>query len=292
MTYWTQLLNHRFSVEQVDVAGISTRVMTIGAGEPVIFLHGISGHLEAFIPVAPHLADSYELHLIDMLGHGFTDKPDEPIVMANMADHILAYMDMRSIEKAHIVGISLGGWLTGWLLGKHPERCLSSIMIAAAGNPAMGRPEIGELVRRITSAGVLSDDRQQTVERLQAVMFRAESLDDELVDTRYAIYHDPAFRANLDNLLALTYPEIYAENRLTPEMLSAVTPQVLLCWGEDDKNSGVADAGFLTDHLPNAKLVQMADTGHWPPYERPADFARLAQTFFKQGLGAIQEGRF
>jgi 2-hydroxy-6-oxonona-2,4-dienedioate hydrolase len=292
MTYWTQLLNHRFTVEQVDVGGISTRVMTMGSGAPIIFLHGISGHLEAFIPVAPHLADSYELHLIDMLGHGFTDKPDEPIEMLNLASHILGYMDMRGIEKAHIVGISMGGWLTGWLLSKHPDRCLPSIMIAAAGNPAMGRPEIGELVRRITSAGVLSEDRQQTVERLQAVMFNADSLDEELVDTRYAVYHLPEFRANLDNLLAMTWPERYAVNRLTPEMMQSVTQEVLLCWGEDDKNSGVADADFLTEYLPNAKLVQMSDTGHWPPYERPADFAKLARTFFEQGLSAVQEGRF
>jgi 2-hydroxy-6-oxonona-2,4-dienedioate hydrolase len=292
MTYWTQLLNHRFCVEQVDVGGISTRVMTMGSGEPIIFLHGISGHLEAFIPVAPHLADGYELHLIDMLGHGFTDKPDEPIEMLNMASHILGYMDMRGIEKAHIVGISMGGWLTGWLLAHHPDRCLSSIMIAAAGNPAMGRPEIGELVRRITSAGVLSEDRQQTVERLQAVMFNAASLDHELVDARYAIYHLPEFRANLDNLLAMTWPDRYSVNRLTPEMLEGVDQDVLLCWGEDDKNSGVADADFLTDYLPRTKLVQMADTGHWPPYERPADFANLARAFFTQGLAAVQEGRF
>ncbi|MEQ6333648.1 alpha/beta hydrolase [Sphingobium sp. MK2] len=292
MTYWTQLLHHRFSVEQVDVGGISTRVMTMGSGEPIIFLHGISGHLEAFIPMAPYLADFYELHLIDMLGHGFTDKPSEPIEMPNMAAHILGYMDMRGIEKAHIVGISMGGWLTGWLLGHHPERCLSSIMIAAAGNPAMGKPEIGELVRRITSAGVLSEDRQQTVERLQAVMFNADSLDDELVDSRYTIYHLPEFRANLDNLLAMTYPERYAVNRLTPESLRGVQQEVLLCWGEDDKNSGVADADFLTDYLPNSKLVQMANTGHWPPYERPEDFAKLARSFFEQGLNAVQEGRF
>jgi len=88
MTYWTQLLGHPYKIEQIDVGGISTRVMTLGAGEPIIFLHGISGHLEAFVPVAPHLANDYELHLIDMLGHGWTDKPDEPITMANMASHV------------------------------------------------------------------------------------------------------------------------------------------------------------------------------------------------------------
>jgi 2-hydroxy-6-oxonona-2,4-dienedioate hydrolase len=291
MTYWTQLLGTPFTVEQIDVGGISTRVLTAGAGEPIIFLHGISGHLEAFVPVAPYLADGYELHLLDLLGHGFTDKPDEPITMANLSAHVIAYMDMRGIERAHIVGISLGGWLTGWLLSHYGDRCLRSIMVAAAGNPAMGQPQIGEMLRKITAAGVYSDDRNHTVDRLRAVMFKPESVDDELVDVRYAVYHDPAFRANLDNLLSLTYPDAYAANRLTPELLSGVEQEVLLCWGEDDKNSGVADADFLTDHLPKSKLVQMSDTGHWPPYERPSDFARLARAFFETGLGAIEAGR-
>ena len=291
MTYWTQLLGQSFTVEQVDVNGLSTRVMMMGNGEPVIFLHGISGHLEAFIPVAPFLADDYELHLLDMLGHGFTAKPKEPITMANLAAHVLGYMDKRGIAKAHMVGISLGGWLAGWLVAHHGARCLSGTLIAAAGNPAMGRPEIGEHIRKITLASVMSEDRADTVNRIRAVMHKPESADDELVDARYAIYHMPEFRENIDNLLALTHQDTYQRFALTAAALKGVPCETLLVWGEDDRNSGIADADFLLDHLPRAKLVQMADTGHWPPYERPADFAALAKTFFKHGLAAVTSGR-
>ena len=203
----------------------------------------------------------------------------------------IAYMDSRGIAKAHIIGISLGGWLTGWLLGNHGDRCLSSVMVAAAGNPAMGKPEIGEMLRKITAAGVFNDDRKFTQERLNAVVFNLESIDDELVDVRYTVYHDPRFRANLDNLLALTHADTYKTYQLTPKMLAGVTQDVLLCWGEDDKNSGIADAAFLVDNLPHSKLIQMNNTGHWPPYERPADFGRIAKLFFEKGLAAIDEGR-
>lgn len=291
MSYWTQLLGRPFRVEQIDVNGQSTRSMVLGEGDAVIFLHGLSGHLEAFIPVAPYLADRYELHLVDMLGHGFTAKPGGEITIDAQARHLIDYMDVRGIAKAHVVGISLGGWVAGWLAAHHAERLLTATLIAAAGNPAMGRPEICDHVRKITLAGVMSEDRAETVKRLQVVMRRPESVDDELVDTRYAIYHMPAFRDNIEGLLAVTRTEIYNRYALTAAALAGVQCEVLLCWGEDDKNSGIADAQFLTDHLPRSKLIQMSDTGHWPPYERPADFASIADRFFRNGLSAVKAGR-
>lgn len=291
MSFWTDLLGRSFSVQQIDVAGVETRALTTGRGEPVLFLHGISGHLEAFVPVAPFLADRYELHLIDMLGHGYTAKPGGDITIDRLAEHAIAYMDSLGLEKAHVVGLSLGGWVAGWLVAHYPDRFLTGTLIAAAGNPAMGRPEIGEHVRRITKAGVDSDDRADTVQRVQAVMYKPESADDEIVDIRYGIYHMPDFRANIDGLLALTHSDIYNRFALSPELLAGVQCEVLLVWGEDDANSGVADADFLIEHIPRSKLVQMAETGHWPPYERPQDFASLADAFFKGGLAAVAPGR-
>lgn len=290
MTYWTQLLGHPFTVEQFDAKGRETRALVMGKGEPVIFLHGVSGHLEAFIPVAPHLADKYELHLIDMIGHGFTHKPKGDFDIRDMAAHVIDYMDARGIAKAHLVGISMGGWVCGWLISHYPDRFLGSILIAAAGNPAMANSEVSQYVRKITIDSVMSDDREDTVKRLRAVMFKPESVDKELVDTRYHFYHMPEFRANLEGLLSTGRPENYVLNALTGDALANVTCEVLLCWGEDDKYSGIADAKFLTDYLPKAKLIQMNNTGHWPPYERPADFAKIADAFFQKGLDAITEG--
>ncbi len=291
MTFWTELLGRTFSVGQRDVAGVDTRVLTTGQGEPVLFLHGISGHLEAFLPVVPFLCENYELHLIDMLGHGYTAKPGGDITIDRLADHAIAYMDSCNIDKAHVVGLSLGGWVAGWLVAHYPDRFFTGTLIAAAGNPAMGRPEIGEHVRRITKAGVDSDDREDTVARVRAVMYKPESADDEIVDVRYGIYHMPEFRANIDGLLALTHSDTYNRFALTPELLAGVKCEVLLVWGEDDANSGVADADFLIAHLPKTRLVQMAQTGHWPPYERPKDFASLAGRFFARGLVEIESGR-
>jgi 2-hydroxy-6-oxonona-2,4-dienedioate hydrolase len=291
MTFWTELIGQPFTVEQFDANGTPTRALVKGSGEPVIFLHGISGHLEAFIPAAARFGKGFEVHLIDMLGHGWTGKPGGPITIDRLAAHVLAYMDARGIAKAHLAGISLGGWVTGWIAANHPDRLLSAVMIAAAGNPAMARPEVCDYVRKSTLAGVMSDDRAETLRRIQSVVFKPESADDEMVDIRYMIYHTPEFRAKIDGLLALTDPETYTRFALTPELLKQVTAPVLLVWGEDDTRSGVADAEFLLAYLPQAKMVQMADTGHWPPYERPADFVAIVTAFLHGGLAAVTPGR-
>lgn len=291
MTFWTDLLGQQFRVERIDVNGVGTRVLRSGAGEAIIFLHGISGHLETFVPCVAPYGGAYDLHLIDMLGHGWTDKVDGDITVDRLADHVIAYMDVQGIAKAHVVGLSLGGWTAGWLAAHYPDRVLSTTLVAAAGNIAMGRPEICDMVRSSTTAGVMSDDRDNTRARLAHVLFKPDEISDELIDVRFAVYQDPAFREHLEGLLALTDADTYRKYSLTPDVLAKVTGEVLLVWGEDDARSGVADADFLLDNIAHAKLVQMSDTGHWPPYERPGDFAKLSMTFMRKGLAAITPGR-
>ena len=70
-----------------------TRALQAGSGEPVIFLHGTSGHLEAFIRNIPAHSAEYACHAIDMLGHGYTDGPDEPYRIPVYVEHVLDYMD-------------------------------------------------------------------------------------------------------------------------------------------------------------------------------------------------------
>jgi 2-hydroxy-6-oxonona-2,4-dienedioate hydrolase len=290
MSLWTDLMGHSFELSQVDVNGISTRTLRMGSGTPVIFLHGISGHLEAFVRTAPFHSKHFEVHLIDMLGHGYTDKPDGMYTVDRLAQHVIDYMDARGIEKAHVCGISLGGWVTGWLLAHHADRLLRSTMILAAGNPAMGSPQIAELICRTTTAAVMSDDRDFTRQRLAQVIHRQELLTDELVDVRYKIYHLPDFRAHLDNMLGATEHAVYQQFMLKPELLQQIEQETLLAWSEEDAYSDVLGAGHYQEHIRRNKLVVFADAGHWPPYERPEDFATVNVAFLGGGLEAISAG--
>lgn len=78
MSIWTDLAGVDHAVRFVNAGGVRTRALQAGTGEAVVFLHGTSGHLEAFVRNIPAHAERYACHAIDMLGHGYTDGVDEP----------------------------------------------------------------------------------------------------------------------------------------------------------------------------------------------------------------------
>src|SRR5699024_6605627 len=104
MTIWTELADIPFEVSYAPVNGVRTRVLRAGQGEPVIMLHGTSGHLEAFVRNIPSLSEKYEVHALDMLGHGYTENPGEDLRIPRYVQHVLDYLDSRGIERAHFVG--------------------------------------------------------------------------------------------------------------------------------------------------------------------------------------------
>jgi 2-hydroxy-6-oxonona-2,4-dienedioate hydrolase len=291
MSLWTDLLGMPYDLRTVDVKGVPTRALRAGKGRPIVFLHGISGHLEAFLRTAPaHVAAGFEVHLIDMLGHGYTGKPDVDYTPDVLARHVLDYMDVQGLATANLTGISLGGWVVGWILVHHPERVERATMVLAVGNPAMSSPKVAKLVADSTTAAVMSDDREYTRKRLEQVIYNKSLVTDELVEVRYKIYHQPEFRARLGRLLYPTQAEVYAKYMLSETELRAVDREVLLAWSEEDAYSDVMGADYYVKNFPKNKLVVFKDAGHWPPYERPDDFARINTDFFKGGLSAVKAG--
>lgn len=292
MSLWTDLLGLPFEMRQVDVNGVPTRSLRAGKGEPIIFLHGISGHLEAFVRTVPaHVAVGFEVHLIDMLGHGFTGKPDIDYTVDQLAQHVVGYMDAHQMASAHLTGLSLGGWVVGWMLIHHPQRIRRATMVLAAGSPALGSPEIAKLIVGSTTAAVMSDDLAYTRKRLEQVIHNHDLVTDELVGVRYAVYHQSEFRARLDRVLASARADLYQRFMLQADALRAVDREVLLAWSEEDAYSDVMGAKYFVDNLPRNKLVVFRDAGHWPPYERPEDFARVNTAFYRGGLAAVDTDR-
>src|SRR5690625_3947746 len=101
MTFWTQLFETDYRHGFIDAGGVRTRYLRAGAGEPVIMLHGTSGHLEAFVRNIPELSKHFDCHAVDMLGHGLTEGIDADYRIPRYVEHILNYLDAQGIERAH-----------------------------------------------------------------------------------------------------------------------------------------------------------------------------------------------
>src|SRR6185503_5991984 len=127
---WTDLAKGEFSIGYVDVNGIRTRCLSAGSGGdyPLILLHGSGGHLEAYQRnILPH-AEHMRVFAIDMLGHGFTDKPDHDYEIDHYVDHVMAFCDTLGLAKVFISGESLGGWVAARLAIRFPERVVKLVL--------------------------------------------------------------------------------------------------------------------------------------------------------------------
>jgi len=115
-----------------DSAGVKIHYTVEGKGEPVILIHGYAASIAANWGqpgVIKGLADSYEVIAIDNRGHGQSDKPhDAASYGPKMVDDVVRLMDHLKIKKAHIVGYSMGGFITEAMLTEHPNRMLTATL--------------------------------------------------------------------------------------------------------------------------------------------------------------------
>jgi 2-hydroxy-6-oxonona-2,4-dienedioate hydrolase len=278
VTCWTELLDVPFALDVVDAGGIPTRALRAGAGDHVVFLHGTSGHLEAFTRnLRPHVEAGLRCHAIDMLGHGYTGKPDYPYEIPRYVEHLLAYLDASGVTRAHLVGESLGGWVAGWLASEHPERVTTLQLVAAGGTKA--NPDVMHRIKTSTTEAVMTDDRALTRKRLELLMHDPVNVTDELVEIRHAIYHEPDFQKNLPNLLCLQELDIRTRNLMTPERLGRITAPTLVVWGRENPFGDVPEAELMHEAIAGSRLELFSECGHWPQHEHADRYNALSIDF-------------
>src|ERR1700722_15306676 len=122
VSIWADLLGVDLQQRFVDAGGVRTRVLEAGDGPALVMIHGTGGHLEAYARNVRVLSEHFRVVLYDMIGHGYTDKPDRPYTIDVMSDHLVATLDALGIERAHLSGESIGGWVAARSAAHHPDR--------------------------------------------------------------------------------------------------------------------------------------------------------------------------
>ncbi len=136
--------------EEFDSAGVKIYYTEQGSGPPVVLVHGYlaSGALNWGVPgVTKLLAPDYRLIVIDNRGHGKSDKPRDVAQYGEvMAEDVVRLLDHLKIDKAHVVGYSMGGMITLKLLATRPDRLLSGVV---AGMGWREPNEVGEFLAEV-----------------------------------------------------------------------------------------------------------------------------------------------
>ncbi|MEK4921316.1 alpha/beta hydrolase [Cytobacillus sp. FSL R5-0569] len=282
VSIWNELSGIEFKQYFIDANGVNTRVVEAGMGETLILLHGIGGHIEAYARNIKSLSEHFRVIVIDMLGHGYTGKPNHPYTLNEYSDHLLSVIRTLSLEKVHLSGESLGGWLSAWFAARYPEH-VRTLLLNTPGN-IKGNREVMKKLKESTLKAVLYADNQTVRSRLEFLFYDTNFVTQELVESRYKIYTQPEFKEAVKNIVVLQEWETRKHYMWNSVWTNQITAPTIILMSDHDPTATIEDAEYLQQLIPNSKLQIVKDAGHWPQWEKPDEFNQI-QIEFAKGLG-------
>ncbi|SIS95847.1 alpha/beta fold hydrolase [Insolitispirillum peregrinum] len=274
---WSAIAGGEVSLRHIDANGVRTRVLEAGSGPTLIFLHGISGHLEAYHRNILSHAKHFRVLAIDMLGHGFTDKPDRDYEIIDYVNHLRDVIDALGVDKIHLSGESLGGWVAARFAALYPDRIDRLVLNTAGG--MIADPRVMERLRTLSLNAVRSPDREATRKRLEFLMLDPSIVTEDLVESRFACFRQPGMVTAMERIMCLQDMDVRQRNMLTPDELGRIQAETLVLWTTHDPTASVEVGQRLADLVPASRFVVMDNCGHWPQYEDPDTFNRLHIAF-------------
>jgi 4,5:9,10-diseco-3-hydroxy-5,9,17-trioxoandrosta-1(10),2-diene-4-oate hydrolase len=258
-----------------------------GTGTPVVMLHGggpgASG-VSNFGANLPVFAKRFRTLVVDQPGYGKSDKPQiQGNYFTFAAGALRTLLDELGIEKAHLVGNSLGGGTAVRFALTHPERAGRLVLMAPGGlSLNVFAPDPTEGVRRLAEFGAPpGPSREKMAAFLRTLVFDQQLVTDELIDERYARASEPdALKAMASMGASFFDPASYEQGLLWREA-HRLRQRVLLIWGREDRVNPVDGALVALKMIRRGQLHVFGGCGHWVQLERAAEFNRLAIDFLE-----------
>lgn len=263
--------------EYVKVGKIKSRYWVQGSqGSTVILIHGIGAMVESWVSNIEALSQKHRVYAIDLVGFGRSDKPSVDYSLPFFAQFVKDFMEVQNIDRASLVGWSLGGGVSMQCAIQFPEKLDKLIIVDSIG---FGRetfwmfrlssiPWIGKILSRPSKKG--------TALLLKACVFDHTLITDEIVDLYYQFAALPgghaAFLAtvrSLANFLGTFKKEVV---QAFQDNLGTMTIPTLIIWGKQDRLLPAKHASIAESWIPNARDHLINDCGHCPQMEHPEEF--------------------
>lgn len=272
-------------VRTIGTSAGSLSTMDAGTGEPVILIHGLGATKASFLPTLAALTPGYRAIAVDLPGFGDSDKPvlgsyDAPF----FARAMIALLDALGIERAHVIGNSMGGRVGIEMGLRYPERVRRLVLLAPSLAWLRSRPWAPYLRWVPTQLGLIQPAPRPVVEAI--VRRVVPGADQEWtaagIDEFLRSYREPSGRA----AFYAAARNIYLEEPHGPDgfwtRLPSLSVESLFVWG---RNDGVVPAKFahhVRDALPAARHL-LLECGHVPQLQRPKQTHAAIQQFLADG---------
>ena len=254
----------------IDAAGRRLRYLETGGGPgiPVMLIHGFGGDLNTWMFTQPALAEGRRTIAVDLPGHGGSVKDVGSGDPETLADALDAAMEALGIDRAHLVGHSMGGAVAALVAMRRPERAASLTLIASAGlGPEINGPFIDGFIR--------ASRRREAAEVLSQLVHDPASVSRAMVEETLRYKRLDGVEAALTAIAQAWFAD-GRQHLYLADRLRQLTIPVQLIWGRDDRIVPVGHAEALASQVP----VHILDAaGHLPHMEKAGDVSRLIRHF-------------
>ncbi|EME18728.1 2-hydroxy-6-ketonona-2,4-dienedioic acid hydrolase [Rhodococcus erythropolis] len=276
---WSDLNQVEFSQGFINAGGYRTRYLHAGDSSkpPLVLLHGITGHAEAYVRNLASHAEHFDVWAIDFIGHGYSAKPNHPLEIHHYVDQVLGFLAAIGQEKASFSGESLGGWVTARLAQQHRER-VDRVALNTMGG-TMANPEVMERLFTLSMNAAKDPSWENVRTRLEWLMADPSMVTDDLIRTRQMIFQQPDWLMACEMNMALQDPDTRARNMITDDDLRGIEAPALVLWTTKDPSGPVDEARRIASLIPDSTLAVMENCGHWPQYEDSEIFDRIHLDF-------------
>jgi pimeloyl-ACP methyl ester carboxylesterase len=275
----------RLEFQRADTRAESLSYLQAGVGDPpVVLLHGLGATKISMLPTVAALGPRFRSIALDLPGAGDSDKPiGAPYDARYFAESVLAFLDELGIERARIVGNSLGGRAALEFGLRYPERTVRLALLAPSLAWRRDRPWAPLLRFVRPELGLLQLAPRGAVESV--VRRLIPGADDGWaaagVDEFLRVYATPRGRAAFYAAARQIYlEEPEGESGFWPR-LRTLRPDALFVWGRNDQLVPLAFARHVSEAVPAARHVEL-DCGHVPQLERPRETHAAITEFFTE----------
>lgn len=245
-----------------------------GEGFPVIILHGLLGSLDNWQTIAKKIAEKLQVYIIDQRNHGRSPHSDE-FSYELLSNDLLDFFEQHHIEKAHLIGHSMGGKVAMQFALEHSDKVGKLIVVDVA--PAGYEDRHSDVFSTLFAADV---KQAVTREDVQAVL--RQKLDDETIvqflmkGLHRAEHGQTGFQWKF-NIGALW--KNYSRISEAVTSASPFTGETLFIKGEKSNYIMPSNYHSITELFPNHQLTEVKGAGHWVHAEKPVEFTQEVMKF-------------
>jgi pimeloyl-ACP methyl ester carboxylesterase len=249
-----------------------TRYIEAGSGPPAILLHGVgfTSGAESWLLNIAALSTRLRVLALDFLGWGAGDRLDLEYSFAYLADFVREFQDALGIDRSHIVGHSMGGWVSSVFAYESPERVDRLVLVASGGTAT----------RTLASMTQFTPPTREEVQKQVAARYRTADINlERLAHELYQRTQLPGAVDCYQKILNHMNNGLTRQRYNTTRRLPYVKAPTLIVWGRDDTTHALEMGEHTHALMPGSRLVVFDDCGHFVPTDRPDEFNQAVLEF-------------